>query len=188
MTKQLRNIIIKTSLMRFVLNDVEVMNLNLDKMLAFHCAPTIYGIKPANLIAHARFDLHCTEEVMRSTKSALLKKGVHMERLLSCPKRELTLVYHEETLIKHLESPEIWGYLMVQGYPMYSSFAQILNHLKLRVIESGGFPHEIGVFLGYPLVDVLGFIKNEGKNCKFCGYWKVYGDEHEARKDRKSVV
>lgn len=44
------------------------------------------------------------------------------------------------------------------------------------------FPHEIGVFLGYPLKDVVGFIQNKGKNCKCCGCWKVYSDECEARK------
>ena len=39
-----------------------------------------------------------------------------------------------------------------------------------------GFPHEIGVFLGYPLDDVKGFIKNEGKKYLMIGYWKVYSD------------
>ncbi len=155
--------------------------MNLDKMLAFHCAPAIYGIKPANLIAHARFDLHCSDATLKDTKEALQKKNIYMERLWSCPRRELTLVYHTDVLMKHLTSPDIWAYLMTLGYPMNLDLSSILSHLKLRVIESGGFPHEIGVFLGYPLVDVLGFIQNEGKNCKFCGYWKVYGDEHEAR-------
>ena len=38
------------------------------------------------------------------------------------------------------------------------------------------FPHEIGIFLGYPLWDVEGFIANKGQNYKLCGYWKVYED------------
>ena len=41
---------------------------------------------------------------------------------------------------------------------------------------------EIGVFLGYPLGDVIGFIENSGRNCKCCGCWKVYCDECQARK------
>ena len=44
------------------------------------------------------------------------------------------------------------------------------------------FPHEIGLFLGYPPEDVKGFIENHAKNYKFTGYWKVYGDEAEAKK------
>ena len=43
-------------------------------------------------------------------------------------------------------------------------------------------PHEVGLFLGYPLADVVGFIENEGKNCKCAGCWKVYGNEAAARR------
>ena len=41
------------------------------------------------------------------------------------------------------------------------------------------FPHEIGVFLEYPLLDVKGFLKNNGKNFIYSGYWKVYGNVNE---------
>ena len=44
------------------------------------------------------------------------------------------------------------------------------------------FPHEMGVFLEYPIEDVRGFIENEGKNCLYSGYWKVYEDV-EAKKE-----
>ena len=44
------------------------------------------------------------------------------------------------------------------------------------------FPHEIGIFLGYPLADVTGFINNKGRNCKCIGTWKVYGDASSASK------
>ena len=40
----------------------------------------------------------------------------------------------------------------------------------------------IGVFLGYPLEDVVGFVANKGKNYTFCGYWKCYGDPAAAQK------
>ena len=51
-----------------------------------------------------------------------------------------------------------------------------------RCNASKEFPHEIGVFLGYPLEDVTGFINNTGKNFRYSGIWKVYGDEKEAEK------
>ena len=44
------------------------------------------------------------------------------------------------------------------------------------------FPHEIGLFLGYPYEDVIGFIKNKGKNYTYCGYWKTYGDPEISKK------
>ena len=43
------------------------------------------------------------------------------------------------------------------------------------------FPHEIGIFLGYPLWDVRGFLENEGKNFAYLGYWKVYRDVQNAK-------
>ena len=51
-----------------------------------------------------------------------------------------------------------------------------------RVYSCGGFPHEIGLFLGYPIDDVISFIENKGKNFKCCGCWKVYHDEDNAKK------
>ena len=44
------------------------------------------------------------------------------------------------------------------------------------------FPHEIGVFLGYPLDDVKGFIRHKGRDYTFCGCWKCYGDPQAARR------
>ena len=54
---------------------------------------------------------------------------------------------------------------------------------RLARILSGSepFPHEIGLFLGYPPEDVLGFIENKSP-CKCTGCWKVYGNVDEAKK------
>lgn len=51
---------------------------------------------------------------------------------------------------------------------------------KLR--EEPDFPHEIGLFLGYPLEDVKGFIENKADSSKCSGCWKVYGNEQKALK------
>lgn len=152
--------------------------MNLDQILAFHCAPTIGGLKPANLIAHKKI---VENESIINTINSLNRNGVFLEILWATKYKELTLIFNRELLQSSLELPEIWGYLLVQGYPMYSNLETILSHLKTRIGKNGDFPHEIGLFLGYPLVDVLGFIKNKGEKCKICGYWKVYGDEQEAR-------
>ena len=57
-----------------------------------------------------------------------------------------------------------------------------MKKIKERFSHGGDFPHEIGIFLGYPLGDVIGFIQNLGKNCKCTGCWKVYCDECSAKK------
>ena len=55
-----------------------------------------------------------------------------------------------------------------------------LKQLSNRLCLEHDFPHEIGIFLGYPLEDVVGFIENQGKNYTCSGYWKTYGDPQEA--------
>lgn len=52
--------------------------------------------------------------------------------------------------------------------------------LREKLTNSEDFPHEIGIFLGYPLGDVIGFIDNAGKNSRCTGCWKVYCNECEA--------
>lgn len=58
---------------------------------------------------------------------------------------------------------------------------RLLTQLSRRLCCSADFPHEIGVFLGYPLGDVVGFIENRGKNFTCCGCWKSYGDRMQHR-------
>ena len=67
------------------------------------------------------------------------------------------------------------------GYKDHSS-PKCLLRLMERFGEKGEFPHEVGLFLGYPPADVKGFIENKAQNAKCVGCWKVYGDETVARK------
>ena len=56
-----------------------------------------------------------------------------------------------------------------------------LNYLKYRFESLQKTPHEIGVFLGYPIWDVKGFIDYKGKDFKYCGTWKVYNNTDYAK-------
>ena len=40
----------------------------------------------------------------------------------------------------------------------------------------------LGIFLGYPLADVKGFIEHNGKDFLYQGYWKVYENVEERKK------
>jgi len=48
-----------------------------------------------------------------------------------------------------------------------------LETLSSRISCSPEFPHEIGIFPDYPFEDIIGFIRNKGRNFKMCGYWKL---------------
>ena len=62
-----------------------------------------------------------------------------------------------------------------------TDLGDLLDQLAYRLRTQPEFPHEIGLFLGYPLRDVVGFIENRGRNFTCCGYWKSYGDPTRAR-------
>ena len=59
---------------------------------------------------------------------------------------------------------------------------QCVSRLARKLRQEEDFPHEIGLFLGYPPEDVQGFICLGPQCCKCTGCWKVYGDEEAARK------
>lgn len=82
---------------------------------------------------------------------------------------------------RDLGRPGVARFLQSYGYSRTDA-KTALNILKSRLAESPDFPHEIGIFLGYPLGDVIGFIRNAGQNCKCVGCWKVYCNECEAIK------
>ncbi len=67
------------------------------------------------------------------------------------------------------------------GYDLSSCERRIAQLIE-RLSEDSEFPHEIGLFLGYPPEDVSGFIENRACGCKCVGCWKVYGDREKAEK------
>ena len=65
--------------------------------------------------------------------------------------------------------------LKSQNY-ILERLVKLVPEAKIIAEESkdNEFPHEIGVFFGYPLEDVKSYIENNGENALYVGYWKVY--------------
>lgn len=99
-------------------------------------------------------------------------------RLYSAEGRSFILFYREKELEECLHKVGIRSFLRCFGYEGLE-LNEMLERLSQRAcmpFAQGGFPHEIGVFLGYPVEDVKGFIENEGRCCLLPGYWKVYSN------------
>lgn len=114
----------------------------------------------------------------------MYKTDVRLYCLCRGNKREVVLLYREEWLKEWLLQEDVAEFLIQYGYRP-GSLKQQLQHLGKQVAyyynQSQEFPHEMGVFLGYPLEDVRGFIHHRGKNCRCIGYWKVYSDVERAK-------
>lgn len=60
-------------------------------------------------------------------------------------------------------------------------FKKLCAHYEKYMTDRESFPHELGLLLGYPVEDVVGFVENCGQNYLYSGYWKVYGNVQEAK-------
>ena len=150
----------------------------LEAMLARHAAPTQAGLKTANLFAVRYASYHALAEQAAAWHQRLCKKGVCVWLLgVSCG-RALVYVCRPHRLQRDLSAQGSRSILRACGYRS-ASVQGCLLQLRRRLAQSGQFPHEIGLFLGYPLGDVIGFMANAGKNYKFTGYWKVYTNVKE---------
>lgn len=157
------------------------MNHTLEETIAFHCAPALVGLKPANMISCCRMQYRNLDTELHHLNAMLNSKGLFFQPICECGVRILLLVYRKQVLYRHLRSGEVAEFLKENGYPVASPDA-VLRHFQERLEKSDCFPHESGVILGYPVKDVQSFLEDGGKGCKLTGYWKVYHDEEKARK------
>lgn len=152
-----------------------------DDYLIRNCAPTLAGIKTANLFT-CPFDSH--QELLgsiRQMNKRLKGKGLCLLPLRMSRGKALIYLYRPKKLAEDLSDGLAVRLLRQQGYVPGScqkSLVQLIQKLRCQ----DDFPHEIGLFLGYPPEDVHGFITQGPGCCKCTGCWKVYGDEDAARK------
>ncbi|MDO4869625.1 MAG: DUF3793 family protein [Bacillota bacterium] len=152
-----------------------------DDTIVRHCAPTLAGLKTGNIFTVAFHSEQVLDEELQRLEKVLSAKGLRIVKLRVRDGRALIYVYRPHRLQSDLVGHEAREILRRYGYDSVDSHSCI-RRLVERIETQQGFPHEIGLFLGYPPEDVSGFIDCCGKNCKLCGYWKVYGDVHEAEK------
>ncbi|MBR1692572.1 MAG: DUF3793 family protein [Lachnospiraceae bacterium] len=153
----------------------------LETGLIEQCAPTLAGLKTANLFSCRVSSEEMLNKEIRRLNRVLNGKGVYVELLLKKEDFALIYVYRKSFLERDLQKEEVQKLLRRFGYHT-EGIAYCIRQLEKRLAECDGFPHEIGVFLGYPIQDVIGFIKHKGQNCKCCGIWKVYDNEQETVK------
>lgn len=157
------------------------MQRDLDLTLAYHCGPALAGLKAANLVSLSREEFPDLEERVEDYGRWFAPKGVRFRLLCRCGKNALLLVYRPDLLERQLRQRQAAELLRRDGYPAGAELSVLLDRLSRRLGQGTEFPHEIGLFLGYPPEDVEGFQRHRGRHCKLCGYWKVYSDVDRAR-------
>lgn len=151
----------------------------MENYLIEHCSPTLASLKTANLFNYIYESEEQLHGYIAKLNESLEETGVSVAILRKCQRSALIYVYRQKKLEEDLRQEGVAGFLQRYGYEEFSAKAAIAL-LRTRFGREGEFPHEIGIFLGYPLGDVCGFIENAGRNSKCSGCWKVYCNECEA--------
>lgn len=150
-----------------------------DEVIVQNCSPTLAGLKTGNLFSA---EFQSKQELLndiRILNKRLSPKGLRIIPMRYMEKRALLYLYRPSHLKEDLSSEEAYNILMNMGYNCASPEECIAKLIK-KLKSAAEFPHEIGLFLGYPPEDVRGFIENNAANYKLIGTWKVYGDEKKA--------
>lgn len=162
------------SLVDFVRQDCFAeLTLNKHPCYILEClAPTLLSQKPAELL---NIKLH---KATRREFCARLTQipDINFFEIREISQLQQILFINKNVLERIIFNSISQEFLRFINYPHFSSVDDYLLHL-IDKIRFHAFPHEIGLFLGYPLKDVLGFmglvplpyVKTQG--------WRVYGDE-----------
>ena len=152
----------------------------LENVLAFHAAPTLMGMKCGSLPTLSSEEYNI-DDLSRLFAKRYFGTRIGARIISRCSHRTIIYLYDMRLLEATLSDKAVRNFLAEYGYDKSWDAQSCLDRLCKRLTQSD-FPHEIGIFLGYPLEDVKGFIANCGQKCKLCGVWKVYGDVEKAKK------
>ncbi|WP_022748544.1 DUF3793 family protein [Lachnobacterium bovis] len=153
-----------------ILNRQDLKKLELQ--IIVQCTPVLIRCKTSNMLS---VDEKYEYSVKRICKKMFLKT-VELVRLNG---KIIFFVYDAEKLESYVSKKECRFVLHKLGYKiedLESDLLEFRNRYNLYLNSRKSFPHEMGIFLGYPIEDVVGFIKNDGRNSLITGYWKVYKD------------
>lgn len=154
-------------------------------MIMYHAAPAIAGCKPSYLIIFHNKGKRNLYDLWRKHENFIrnelkvdcyeLKKEKHSTAVLFYDKEQLSKILRNDDNIRFLEK---------YSYKNSDSIESFLERLKHRYETT--CPHEMGIFLGYPIEDVIDFIEFPEKKALIYGYWKVYHNLEEAIKTFKT--
>lgn len=147
----------------------------IDKLLIKYASPTLGGIKTGSLFKVNKSNQIDLEKEIKYYNWLLNDLDLYLEIIYSCHKYDLIYIYKLRMLLEDFDNDETKDFLKSYGYEC-NHIDDYINNLKKRFNLLHKTPHEVGIFLGYPLNDVKSFIKYKGRNFKISGCWKVYGD------------
>ena len=149
--------------------------------LMLECAEVLAGVKPANLISISNRAQPCGRNLYQLWQNHHEELAARLADLttmvLQTRERALLLLcYNRDRLERHLAHSGIRTLLHKAGYDAGSTSSALLDELRRRVSNNDSFPHEIGLFIGYPAKDVAAFMGLIQLPFACQCLWKIYGN------------
>jgi len=160
------------------------------------CAGVIMGVKPLALFSY-RFCGACRRDACASRRAcaavfsayarALGAHGIKLVPLFMSGERAMLIAWREDLVSEMLGDDDNRAFLTETGFDA-SDAPVFMVQVRRRLMNfyrsqsralAARFPHELGLVFGYPLEDVIGFMRGGQATC--CGAWKAYGDKRIAQ-------
>ena len=153
--------------------------------LMLECAEVLAGVKPANLISLGNRPQLCGRNLYQLWQShheeLASRLGDLTILLLQTRERALLLLcYNNDHLERHLSHAGIRTLLCKAGYEADAAKEALLSELSRRIASNTSFPHEIGLFIGYPAKDVAAFMGLVRLPFACQCLWKIYGNPEQS--------
>lgn len=84
-----------------------------------------------------------------------------------------------KSMLKSMARPDLDGRSVQPDWIemcLFQLYGRLCQYEQCKCGKNKNFPHELGIFLGYPTEDVIGFLVNGGKSGKEGRFFKMYAN------------
>lgn len=164
--------------------------------LVIKLGPVLLGSKPAELLNFLNSNDKTPEKVHIIIKNINYSHRIKY-RITNSNDSTKILFYNPVIMEKNIQEPKNKKFLESLGYDKNFRLEEHIDFLMGK-IQKGEVPAEIGIFLGYPLKDIIGYIGHPSLKLTKIKGWRVYGDPRlsdakyrefsKARKEVKALL
>lgn len=149
--------------------------------------PVLLGVKPAEILSFPINNQRNMDIFEKVTQLFQQAAQIQFKYLENCGKCRKVLFLNTNALSGTLSEPKNRRFLEQMGYPNEYTLEGYIDFLVSKMVL-GSIPDEIGIFLGYPLKDVMGFIGHPALKLTKVDGWRIYGDTRISDIKRQHIL
>ncbi|MTI65315.1 MAG: DUF3793 family protein [Firmicutes bacterium] len=149
--------------------------------------PVIIGSKPAEIISLPHREKNHKIKLQRIKNCIKKCNKLSMKFFIYKNKSTKIFIYNVKALELYITDNKNLRFLEKLGYPKEYKLTIYVEYL-LSKMKKGNLPHEIGIFLGYPLKDVIGFMGHPSLKLTKVSGWRIYGNPKLSDEKYKEIL